>query len=124
MDKLDNISENEIRIVGQQPAKQSNMKKWLALLAVIAILVIGSMLWWRTGKTQQDKNPIAIGELADSVVTDSSYVIISDTMINNVSLHRFIPVNAKPKIKIGLIKEIPSQYVLGAMAADFGVYEG
>jgi len=135
MDKLDNIGENEIRIIGssleQRPAETPQKgKKWLVVALVAALLVLGVSLWLLSRNdspsesfSTQSMLPVAT-EQGDSVVQDSAYVDICDTIINNISLHRYIPVNAKPMLVVGLIKDIPSDYILGAMAADFGDYNG
>lgn len=76
------------------------------------------------GKSESSEPVEIIKVKGDSIVNDFAFVEISDTMINNVSLHRYIPVNAKPRLVVGLIKDIPEKYVLGAMAADFGDFNG
>lgn len=135
MDRLDNIGENEIRIIGSSPEQRpaetpQKGKKWLVVALVAALLVLGVALWLLSRNdspsesfSTQSMPPVAT-EQGDSVVQDSAYVDICDTIINNISLHRYIPVNAKPMLVVGLIKDIPSDYILGAMAADFGDYNG
>lgn len=135
MNKLDNISENEIRVIGsnQEPQKETEKKnKWfITVLFVVALLIIGTAIWLLSGKSKNSElNSVSEQRNESPSVTttppseDKAYVVISDTIINNVSPHRFIPVNAKPKLEVGVIKNIPTQYVLGAMAADFGIYDG
>lgn len=135
MDRLDNIGENEIRIIGSSPEQRpaetpQKGKKWLVVALVAALLVLGVALWLLSRNdsssesfSTQSMPPVAT-EQGDSVVQDSAYVDICDTIINNISLHRYIPINAKPMLVVGLIKDIPSDYILGAMAADFGDYNG
>lgn len=135
MDRLDNIGENEIRIIGSSPEQRpaetpQKGKKWLAVALVAALLVLGVALWLLSRNDSSSESfstqsiPPVATEQGDSVVQDSAYVDICDTIINNISLHRYIPVNAKPMLVVGLIKDIPSDYILGAMAADFGDYNG
>lgn len=135
MDRLDNIGENEIRIIGSSPEQRPaetppKGKKWLVVALVAALLALGIALWLLSRNdspsesfSTQSMPPVAT-EQEDSGVQDSAYVDICDTIINNISLHRYIPVNAKPMLVVGLIKDIPSDYILGAMAADFGDYNG
>ena len=135
MDRLDNIGENEIRIIGSSPEQRpaetpQKGKKWLVVALAAALLVLGVALWLLSRNdspsepySTQSMPPVAT-EQEDSVVQDSAYVDICDTIINNISLHRYIPINAKPMLVVGLIKDIPSDYILGAMAADFGDYNG
>ena len=129
MNRLDDIGENEIRIIGsqpEQPTSQRRYKKWWGAIIVVVLLLVCVVLWMFVGQKDshesfnQTKTEIKIDTLA---LESPSYVDIADTIINNVSLHRFIPVNAKPKLVMGVIKEIPQQYILGAMAADFGLYK-
>ena len=131
MDNFDNISENEIRIIGTNPEDQHNPRKrmwWYVAIAVLAVLLVGLVafysLHWGGKKTPLTSvEKVIKGE--DNIIAERlAYVEIEDTIINNVSLHRFIPVNAKPKLVVGQIKEIPANFILGAMAADFGIYNG
>lgn len=126
MNNLDNISENEIRIIGfdsGSQAKKPQRKHWLWVLGLLAFLSVGTA-WWLMHKSQEEQPVLAVvtAPNTDSIAKDSSFVLISDTIINNVSLHCFLPVNAKPKLVMGVLKDIPANYVLGAMAADFGKY--
>ena len=128
MDKLDNIGENEIRIIGTNPRAQQEppkQEKWYLAVIVIAALIIGLIAYFIRGcKSEPTVLKGQVLVKSDSIVNDSTFVEIADTIINNVSLHRYIPINAKPRLVLGLIKEIPEDYVLGAMAADFGDYDG
>lgn len=127
MDQYDNISENEIRIIGTSPNVQSEppkKKSWVWIALVAAILIIAAIIWFVRGNQSQPETPApsAVDSIKPAEVSyNNSYVEISDTIINNVSLHRYIPVNAKPKLVLGLIREISPYYILGAMAADFSV---
>lgn len=135
MDRLDNISENEIRVIGSNPDMQQHEPRrrpiWYVVAMVMALLIIGSAIYYCQSLTVASYAPVEKVQIAkDSTMENSSYVgnpsfvEITDTIINNVSLHRYIPVNAKPKLVVGLIKDIPPYYILGAMAADFGDYNG
>ena len=131
MDRLDNISENEIRVIGSNPDMQQHEPPKRSVWYVVAIaaiaLIIGFIAFFNRGNNNQKNSSVSVESapvLKDNVVENPSFVEITDTIINNVSLHRYIPVNAKPKLVVGLIKEIPPYYILGAMAADFGDYNG
>ena len=129
MDQFDNISENEIRIIGASPEPQQEHPKRKTLywvIAVLAVLIIGLTAFVRGCKSENQEivEPIEVLQNSHIINNEPGFVEISDTIINNVSLHRYIPVNAKPKLVVGLIKDIPTNYVLGAMAADFGDYNG
>ena len=131
MDRLDNISENEIRVIGSSPDMQQHEPHkrfvWYVVAIVLIALIIGLIVFFNrscNNQVQLSKSVESAPMLKDSVDENPSYVEITDTIINNVSLHRYIPVNAKPKLVVGLIKDIPPYYILGAMAADFGDYNG
>lgn len=146
MDKFDNIGENEIRVIG---AKQEKLKETPEVLdrqdapqkpkgcmmfvvtTAIVMALIGVVFCLMKCNHQPQKpvsddtsKPASVDEASLTPIPAKAWVEINDTMINNVSLHRFIPVNAKPKLVVGLLKEFPKEYVLGAMAADFGLYDG
>lgn len=143
MDKFDNIGENEIRVIGAKqdlkefpveldrkdiPHKPNGCMKFL--VAAIVMALIGLVFWLMKCNHSQEpvgddvSKPVAVDNASLTPFPVKAWVEINDTMINNVSLHRFIPVNAKPKLVVGLLKEFPKEYVLGAMAADFGLYDG
>lgn len=128
MDRLDNISENEIRIIGANPEMQlpesPKRKPWYLAVLALAVLIIGLATYLIRGCGSEPSTTVEQVTVDNDSVKISAYVEIADTMINNVNLHRFIPVNAKPKLVLGLIKEIPAKYILGAMAADFSVDNG
>jgi len=134
MDRLDNIGENEIRIIGVNPDMQEQKppKRFVQYVVAVvsALFIIGLAIYFC-----QDDNEIYHASVENVQVVNSNiafspsmegpaYVEITDSIVNNVSLHRYVPVNAKPKLVVGLIKEIPPCYILGAMAADFGDYNG
>ena len=89
------IGENEIRIIGsnaeEQPRVPERKKGWLAWL-IAGLLVAGAILWlvWGGGS----EATTAVEAPADGISAQegqtplTSYVLISDTIINNVSLHR------------------------------------
>lgn len=130
MDKLDNIGENEIRIIGTSPETQQEppkRKTWYWGAAVLAVLFIGLTISLIRGCKREYNDPgepIEVLQHNINMVIEPGYVEMTDTIINNVSLHRYIPINAKPKLVLGLIKEIPEKYILGAMAADFSIDNG
>lgn len=128
MDKLDNIGENEIRIIGASPETQQEppkRKTWYWVGIVVAVLIIGLATYFIRGcEGEPSDSSVPIKVENDSIMRISGYVEMNDTIINNVSLHRYIPINAKPKLVLGLIKEIPEKYILGAMAADFSIDNG
>lgn len=133
MDKLDNISENEIRVIGTNPDLQHEPPKrpvWFVVGMVLGLFIIGMVTYFcQSNKDKDDASADSVKVVESDAnmpasMDISAYVEITDTIINNVSLHRYIPINAKPKLVVGLIKEIPPYYILGAMAADFGDYNG
>lgn len=126
MDRLDNIGENEIRIIGNSPVEQREEKrsrKWLWAIPPILILFAVLLLWARGCTDQSPKQVQPTVVPSDSITEKDSYVVMEDTTINDIRLRRFIPVNARPRLRVGLVKEIPENLILGAMAADYGTYD-
>ena len=130
MDKFDNIGENEIRIIGtnheeKQPEQPKRRTRYIVAI-VLAVLIISVLVVFLIRGCNDEPSAPAENNCYKKVCEEDqgpSYVQIVDTIINNVSLHQYIPVNAKPKLVMGLLKEIPSQYILGAMAADIGLIQ-
>lgn len=147
MVKFNEINENEIRIIGSRklqlekkpeisqqhedsillsveqeesmdrrklPGRESRGKMSWKVIVIIMILIGAYMVF-------MFKTCSHIFSASPEEYTSAAYVDITDTIINDVSLHRFIPVNAKPKMVMGCMKKIPNQYILGAMAADYGL---
>ena len=89
------IGENEIRIIGsnaeEQPRVPERKKGWLAWL-IAGLLVAGAILWlvWGGGSeaTTAVEAPADCISAQEGQTPLTSYVLISDTIINNVSLHR------------------------------------
>lgn len=128
MDKFDIIGEDEIRIIGANPEPHQEPpkpKNWYWAFIAMVIIIIGVAVFFIRGcKSESAKNVEIIEVVNYNSIETFGYVEKEDTIINNVSLHRYIPVNAKPKLVLGLIKDIPEKYILGAMAADFSVDNG
>jgi hypothetical protein len=131
MDRLDNIGENEIRVIGPKPKLSQQEPQphrrfpWMMVVIAIVALAAGLVLLFVRGCTEQEQSsaPVkTVPEMKDSIEGNPAYVEMSDTMINNISLHRYVPVNARPKLVVGVVKEIPEDLILGAMAADYGTY--
>lgn len=132
----DIIDDNQIRIIGAGDKKSAGVREeeeskqhrspgrrrgwlWISLLTLI---VIGAIVGWFIAS--HDENEPVKSVAVSTKTTLKPYVEIEDTMVADVSLHRFTPINGKPKLVIGVMKEIPEEYVLGAMAADFGENRG
>lgn len=131
MDKFDNIGENEIRIIGtnheeKQPEPPKRRTRYIVVIVLAVLMIVLGVCLIRgcdSEPAEPTEDEINAKIRVDHSSRGPSYVQIEDTIINNVSLHQYIPVNAKPKLVMGLLKEIPSQYILGAMAADIGLIQ-
>lgn len=128
MDEFDVINDNEIRIVGNNPTpnepKKGYRSKWKRFtIAMIILFVLLSIFVYFSNFNSQTNKIKRVLPTDTTIVEKSSYVEISDTIINNINLRCFIPYKAKPKLIVGLLSKIPPKYILGAMAADFGKYK-
>lgn len=119
MMKEDNISDNEIRIIGGSttPTK-SPFKWWIVVLAVATVVAIGLVwgLWPKTnddvaGVFEQENIPELSYHLNDwSAMLDTikrapakaiSDLFVFDTIVNDIPLRMYVPLNSAPHLEIG-----------------------
>lgn len=116
MRKEENISENEIRVIGGYDS-HANSKISAKLIAIVAsvLVAIGVLTWILWPKSQGDEsNPDVfeqeqIGILQhplqqwllslDSIETVK--VATKDTVVNDIPLHIYVPLNRIPHIEVG-----------------------
>ena len=133
---FDDISDDEIRIIGNSAAPTSSERKprlyrqwwfWVALI----VLVVGSLLtlWSIHSRRFLDNYaaPKAGYDVIEATPTpvsptlnkdEPADVLVSDTLINDVPLQILIPVNAVPELSLGIPDTLDKTLILGLQAAD------
>lgn len=141
------IGDNEIRIIGADKyLKDKNPNKkpfnWKWLLLVLAILLVGGILWWALAP----KPASSIKEITESGYFDPApvaqepvevkhplskakeigygFIEIADTIINDIPLRLFLPHNVKMTLHLGAIESSDSSILFAAMAADIRADNG
>lgn len=139
MDKnyKNDISDNEIRILGTEPSDLSDSRKKSnrpALIAggVILILVVVLLIVWLFGRGQWAMEPdgasasgtvvasdsLSIGTVSAMSTGNVAYVTSKDTTVNDIPLKLLIPSGGKIELYIGKQPERDRNVILAAHAAD------
>ncbi len=130
----DDINDNEIRIIGQKKKKKRLMSASLQVLViavVFLVLVVAILLYLYKNKTvhpeygvfepasnaQFNPHPLCkwIAD-ADTVTTPGTY--IKDTVVNDIPIKIYLPLNAKPTLEIGQKCLTDENVILAFQAAD------
>lgn len=128
---VDDIGDNEIRIIGQkEPPKKPSGRRWLWVVlsaALIAIVVTVVMLARPKEKADNEETQKATqpATVAPTIVkTDPAEVIVTDTVVNDVAMGVYSPVNALPELMVGKIDPSDTSVVLALQAADIRADNG
>lgn len=138
----DNISDDEIRIIGDRKSTKTHRSHWsivlisvlcfIGLIALISYFVTSNQpleegeapsLFEPTEEVEplvatdaEDPRNKKLGrEVADTV---SGFCELRDTMINDVSLRLFIPHNAQATLHLGKLNKADTTIIYAAQAAD------
>lgn len=125
---FDDISDDEIRIIGNS-SEPPRRRRWIwaaiAVLAVILAIVVASLL-----TTQKVNREMAATSVITAVEEESgpthpyivecepATVLIRDTVINDVPLRLRTPVNALPELMVGTPDPSDESLILALQAAD------
>ena len=125
---FDDISDDEIRIIGNS-SEPPRRRRWIwaaiAVLAVIPAIVVASLL-----TTQKVNREMAATSVITAVEEESgpthpyivecepATVLIRDTVINDVPLRLRTPVNALPELMVGTPDPSDESLILALQAAD------
>ena len=125
---FDDISDDEIRIIGNS-SEPPRRRRWIwaaiAVLAVILAIVAASLL-----TTQKVNREMAATSVITAVEEESepthpyivecepATVLIRDTVINDVPLRLHTPVNALPELMVGTPDPSDESLILALQAAD------
>ena len=126
MKHFDDIKDNEIRIINCQETEQRPAYRrrwlWVVLAAVLLILAIVLVFWLSRPENGSDapaidtKSPVAVAPTI--VKSEPAEVLVRDTIINDVPLSLFTPVNAMPKLSLGIPDTTDQSLILALQAAD------
>lgn len=145
----DNISDDEIRIIGDRKSAKPSRRTWfITIFSILVVVTIGAVISIIIGREQsEDKidvptlfEPIAaasdiapaeiVSELQESSVegnlanTVSGYCEIRDTVINDVQLRLYIPRNARAMLHKGKLSKADTTIVYASQAADLRADNG
>lgn len=125
---FDDISDDEIRIIGNS-SEPPRRRRWIwaaiAVLVVILAIVVASLL-----TTQKVNREMAATSVITAVEEESgpthpyivecepATVLIRDTVINDVPLRLRTPVNALPELMVGTPDPSDESLILALQAAD------
>lgn len=136
MKNLNDIDDNEIRIIGNTDGERDNGKKnrvWLyvAVIAGIAVAIVSLVVALHSGKGDTDvletpspsqisTQDVSVSDiwLNNSDVNKGEGVIRRDTVVDGINCAVFTPINVTPELFVGKIDTIDEGIVFAAMAAD------
>ena len=139
---FDDISDDEIRIIGDSAAPTSSERKppiyrqWWFWAALIVLLVVSLLtLWSILAQRSSDRCPApeAKYDVIDAMPApvspilekdEPADVLVCDTVINDVPLCILTPVNAVPELVLGIPDTTDESLVLGLQAADIRADNG
>ena len=132
MNYFDDISDDEIRIIGNpstptRPSHKPFYRKWWFWVAVAGLIAIVVTLWLLTRHINQklaessevivvDKEPDAVAPTI--VKAEPATVLVSDTSVDDVPMRLYTPVNAVPELCIGYPDPNNTEIILAFQAAD------
>ena len=126
MKHFDDIKDDEIRIITRQETMRRPIYRrwwfWAALAAALLVLGVMLVLWLRHPESGVDApapdtdSPVAV---APTIVRSGpAEVLVRDTVINDVPLSLLTPVNAMPKLSLGIPDTADPSLILALQAAD------
>ena len=127
MKHFDDIQDDEIRIIGRQEViRKPLFKRWWFWTVVAAICLLTVLILFfilrniEKQLTDAQKNTASTNvAVAPTIVTaEPAYVIMRDTVINDVPLRLLTPVNAIPELLIGMPDTMDQSLILCFQAAD------
>lgn len=143
-DFYDNISDNEIRVIGSHlsqspdgtkpseknaPSGKQRQWWWWAILAAIAIATVCTVLCMLLmGKDAPDEEPAAdVSQSYETVAIDSlamthedapAYCEERNDTVNDIILHIVTPLGCAPKLHLGRLPENDTTMIMAVQAAD------
>ena len=138
------IRDDQIRIIGEDKDDTPvSRKAWIVVFAILAMLLIGIVLYFVTRQrvdrvavqispepalfepireAEPIKKDVRIGREVDSLA--QGFTEIRDTVINDIPLRIFIPHNAELSLHIGKMNKEDESVIYTAQAADVRAVNG
>lgn len=132
----EDINDNEIRLIGGEEnttnGRRKNPLKWI-LSAVVTLLLILCVIYFANRNNNNSNDDTGIFEWSygkDNLVSplhpwlqsfDNSKVsacAIKDTVVNDIPIRIYLPLNATPALEIGLRPLLDNNVILALQAAD------
>ena len=133
--RTEDIGEDEIRIIGEEP--KTGFKGWKWLLLLLAGIVVGLAVWLmlpdRTAPIMEEVeqgvfDPVDVDEveeqpalrlsLAKAEETGKGFIEIADTTINDIPMRLYLPHHVSMSLQLGAIDRKDSTILFAAQAAD------
>lgn len=121
------IDDNEIRVIGKPSPQPGHGHWWMAVLVILVLVVLVAVVLGKSshketsGKVQQPATENPIPSLS---FEEGDYLVVTDTLINDVPLTLYMPSDAKATLQIGVPDVRDTSLVLAVMAADIRADNG
>ena len=139
MKEINEIRDDEIRVIGEEKPPKPQGWKWLLLL--LAGVIIGIIIWqaWPSEPTSPVEDPEqGVFEPSNEVVetttvkmplakaeeTGQGFVEIADTTINDIPMRLYIPHSVSMSLYVGNIDRNDQSIIFAAQAADIRADNG
>ena len=131
--RTEDIGDDEIRIIGEEPKTGSKGWKWLLLL--LAGIVVGLAVWLMLSKKSEPiKNEVEQGvfdpvdeveeqpavklPLAKAEETGKGFIELADTTINDIPMRLYLPHHVSMSLQLGTIDRKDNTILFATQAAD------
>lgn len=139
MKELNEIRDDEIRVIGEEPKPKPQGWKWLLLL--LAGIVIGIVIWALIPQKQEPpkedpeagvfepsvevvEQPTVKSPLAKAKETGHAFIEMIDTTINDIPLRLYMPHQVSMSLHLGAIDSNDPSIIFTAQAADIRADNG
>ena len=139
MKEINEIRDDEIRVIGEEKPLKPQGWKWLLLL--LAGVIIGIIIWqvWPSKPTSPVEDPeqgvfepsnmveettMVKTPLAKAEETGQGFVEIADTTINDIPMRLYLPHSVSMSLHVGNIDRNDQSIIFAAQAADIRADNG
>lgn len=138
MKEINEIRDDEIRVIGEEKPPKPQGWKWLLLL--LAGIIVGIIIWqvWPSEPTSPVEEPeqgvfeptIEVEEtktktpLAKAEETGKGFIEIADTTINDIPMRLYLPHSVSMSLHVGNIDRNDQSIIFAAQAADIRADNG